>query len=203
MVNGRAKKRSSHAPILGQCAHNKITATTGIRFARLAKSGTCSGLKADPSPARSSRCQKITPACARTVSSRTNTISSSRVPRLKLRSRSEIHHECKEPLARNPKRQCSAKPRARSLEQPNRFAVIKPFASSVILMAGVQICFLGAVQKSSLERQGVASASSRPRVECRNFHAHPTGAVLDELVVTARELVGRAYRRTGSRYTDT
>jgi hypothetical protein len=34
--------------------------------------------------------------------SRTNTISSSRVPRLQLRSGSEIHNECKEPLARNP-----------------------------------------------------------------------------------------------------
>ena len=67
MANGTAKKRSSHPPTLGKCAHNKITATTGIKFARLAKSGTCSGVRMDPSLARSSRCQKTITACTSTM----------------------------------------------------------------------------------------------------------------------------------------
>ena len=40
IASGTAKNRRSQAPSLGKCAHNEIKASTGITFARPAKSGT-------------------------------------------------------------------------------------------------------------------------------------------------------------------
>jgi hypothetical protein len=152
MVNGRAKKKAAthlfweNVPII-RSPQPQESDSRGSQKAALALASKRTQARLEVQDAK----RPLRHAPGQTAS-RTNIISSSRVPRLQLRSRSEIHHECKEPLARNPQRQCAANPRARSPEQPNRFAVIKPFASSVILMAGVQICFLG--RRSNRLRKG-------------------------------------------------